>query len=75
MNIILWVLQVLVAVAFLAHGLLFLFPPPDILVLMKPGSRRHSVFSLVLPKCWPRTDLPALPGSCPGSFPGSRRER
>jgi hypothetical protein len=27
MNILLWVLQVLLAVAFLAHGLLFLFPP------------------------------------------------
>jgi uncharacterized membrane protein YphA (DoxX/SURF4 family) len=34
MNIILWVLQVLLAVAFLAHGLLFLFPPPDMLALM-----------------------------------------
>ena len=27
MNALLWVLQVLLAVAFLAHGLLFLFPP------------------------------------------------
>ena len=27
MNILLWVLQVLLAVAFLAHGLMFLFPP------------------------------------------------
>jgi hypothetical protein len=27
MNVLLWVLQVLLAVAFLAHGLLFLFPP------------------------------------------------
>ena len=27
MNAVLWVLQVLLAVAFLAHGLLFLFPP------------------------------------------------
>ena len=34
MNIILWVLQVLLAVAFLAHGLLFLFPPADMLALM-----------------------------------------
>ncbi len=30
MNILLWVLQVLLAVAFLAHGLLFLSPPPAI---------------------------------------------
>lgn len=34
MNIILWVLQVLLAAAFLAHGLLFLFPSPEMLVLM-----------------------------------------
>jgi len=27
MNILLWVLQVLLALAFFAHGLLFLFPP------------------------------------------------
>ena len=30
MNIVLWVLQVLLAVAFFAHGLLFLSPPPEI---------------------------------------------
>ena len=30
MNILLWVVQVLLAVAFLAHGWLFLAPPPDI---------------------------------------------
>jgi uncharacterized membrane protein YphA (DoxX/SURF4 family) len=30
MNIVLWVLQVLLAVAFFAHGLLFLMPPPEI---------------------------------------------
>ena len=30
MNIVLWVLQVLLAVAFLAHGWLFLWPPPAI---------------------------------------------
>jgi uncharacterized membrane protein YphA (DoxX/SURF4 family) len=34
MNILLWVLQVLLAVAFFAHGWLFLFPPPDMLALM-----------------------------------------
>jgi hypothetical protein len=34
MNIMLWVLQVLLAVAFFAHGLLFLAPPPDIAVQM-----------------------------------------
>ena len=30
MNILLWVLQVLLAVAFFAHGWLFLSPPPEI---------------------------------------------
>jgi putative oxidoreductase len=30
MNILLWVLQALLAAAFLAHGLLFLVPPPQI---------------------------------------------
>ena len=34
MNIILWVLQVLLAVAFLAHGGLLLFPPADMLEQM-----------------------------------------
>jgi hypothetical protein len=33
-NILLWVLQVLLAVAFLAHGVLLLMPPPDIAVQM-----------------------------------------
>ena len=34
MNITLWVLQVLLAVAFLAHGWLFLFPPADMVEQM-----------------------------------------
>ena len=34
MNILLWVLQVLLAAAFLAHGLLVLSPPPDIAAQM-----------------------------------------
>jgi hypothetical protein len=34
MNITLWVLQVLLAVAFFAHGWLFLTPPPEIAALM-----------------------------------------
>ena len=34
MNITLWVLQVLLALVFLAHGLLFLMPPPEIAVQM-----------------------------------------
>lgn len=34
MNIALWVVQVLLALAFAAHGLFLLAPPPDMLVLM-----------------------------------------
>ena len=34
MNILLWVLQVLLALAFVAHGALFLSPPPDIAVMI-----------------------------------------
>ena len=34
MNILLWVLQVLLALAFLAHGLMFLFPPANLLAVM-----------------------------------------
>jgi uncharacterized membrane protein YphA (DoxX/SURF4 family) len=34
MSFTLWVLQVLLAVGFLAHGLLFLFPPANMLDLM-----------------------------------------
>jgi uncharacterized membrane protein YphA (DoxX/SURF4 family) len=33
-NIALWILQVLLALAFLAHGWMFLFPPPEIAALM-----------------------------------------
>ena len=34
MNIVLWIVQVLLALAFLAHGWLFLAPPPEIAVQM-----------------------------------------
>lgn len=34
MNILVWVLQVLLALAFLAHGLMFLFPPASVVELM-----------------------------------------
>jgi hypothetical protein len=34
MNILLWVLQALLAAAFLAHGLLLLMPPPEIAAQM-----------------------------------------
>jgi uncharacterized membrane protein YphA (DoxX/SURF4 family) len=34
MNILLWVLQILLAAAFFAHGWLFLFPPAEMIELM-----------------------------------------
>ena len=40
MNIILWLLQILLALAFLAHGLMFLFPPPEIAVQMNASLPR-----------------------------------
>jgi putative oxidoreductase len=46
MNKVLWVLQVLLALAFFAHGLLFLIPPPDIAVQMNASMPRW--FSLFL---------------------------
>jgi hypothetical protein len=40
MNIVLWILQVLLAVAFFAHGWMMLWPPPDIAVLMNAAMPR-----------------------------------
>jgi putative oxidoreductase len=40
MNIVLWILQLLLAAAFFAHGLLFLSPPPDIAALMNASLPR-----------------------------------
>lgn len=40
MNIVLWVLQVLLATAFFAHGWLFLSPPPDVAKLMNASLPR-----------------------------------
>jgi putative oxidoreductase len=40
MNIALWVVQVLLAAAFLAHGWMFLFPSPEIAALMNASLAR-----------------------------------
>jgi putative oxidoreductase len=40
MKILLWVLQILLALAFLAHGLMLLFPPPAIAELMNASLPR-----------------------------------
>lgn len=46
MNIVLWVLQVLLALAFAAHGWMMLFPPPEIAVQMDANLPRW--FSLFI---------------------------
>ena len=40
MNIVLWIVQVVLAVAFFAHGWMFLAPPPEIAVLMNASMPR-----------------------------------
>jgi hypothetical protein len=40
MNIVLWILQLLLAAAFFAHGLLFLVPPPEIAAMMNASLPR-----------------------------------
>ena len=40
MNLVLWVLQVLLAAVVFAHGLLFVWPPPEIAVLMNESLPR-----------------------------------
>ena len=39
MNVLLWVLQILLAVAFFAHGWLFLFPPANMVAMMNATLR------------------------------------
>lgn len=46
MNIFLWILQVLLAVAFFAHGWMMLWPPPDIAAQMNEALPRW--FSLFI---------------------------
>jgi putative oxidoreductase len=40
MNIVLWILQILLAIAFFAHGLLFLFPPAEFVAQMNASLSR-----------------------------------
>jgi putative oxidoreductase len=40
MNIVLWILQILLAIVFFAHGLLFFFPPAEIAALMNQSLPR-----------------------------------
>jgi uncharacterized membrane protein YphA (DoxX/SURF4 family) len=54
MNVLLWVLQVLLAVAFLAHGLLLLFPPAAIVDQMNASLSEHLSSVSAWPKSWRR---------------------
>ncbi len=40
MNLVLWILQALLALVFLAHGLMFLMPPPEIAAQMNANLPR-----------------------------------
>jgi len=44
MNVLLWVLQVLLALVFLAHGWMMLFPPPEVAVQMNANLPRWFSF-------------------------------
>src|SRR5262245_53545368 len=46
MNIVTWILQILLAIAFLAHGWLFLSPPADLLDQMNAALPRWFTLSL-----------------------------
>src|SRR5262245_25843778 len=46
MNIVVWILQILLAIAFLAHGWLFLSPPADLLDQMNAALPRWFTLSL-----------------------------
>jgi len=52
MNIVLWILQVLLALAFLAHGWLFLWPPPEIAAMMNQSLPRWSLPGITRIKPW-----------------------
>lgn len=69
MNILLWIVQILLALAFGAHGVMMIAPPPDILVMMEESmptwlrffigvAEVLAVFGLILPgltRILPRT--------------------
>src|SRR5258708_4794031 len=64
MNILLWVLQVLLALAFFAHGGLVLFPPPAIAAMMYASFPRSFLLFLGVPAilaagAWTPPRLPA----------------
>lgn len=67
MNIVLWVLQVLLAVAFFAHGWLFLAPPPELVEQMNASLPRWFQLFLGVAEVLAAVGLtlPALTGVLP----------
>jgi uncharacterized membrane protein YphA (DoxX/SURF4 family) len=51
LEVTLWVLQVLLALAFLPHGWMFLAPPANLVEQMNAASRQPSASSLAGLKC------------------------
>jgi hypothetical protein len=73
MNITLWILQVLLALAFLAHGILLLTPPPDIAVQMNALMPRWFQLFLGLAEVLAAVGLtlPGLTRIMPGFVPAA----
>ena len=77
MNITLWILQVLLALAFLAHGVMLLTPPPEVAVLMNAFLPRwFQVFLGVAEVTRGRGPHPSGPDAYPaGARDGGRHRR
>ena len=73
MNITLWILQVLLALAFLAHGVMFLVPPPEIAVQMNAILPRWFQVFLGVAEVLAAVGLtlPGLTGILPGLVPAA----
>ena len=73
MNIVLWILQVVLAVAFFAHGMLFLVPPAEIAEQMNASLPRWFQLFLGVAEVLAAIGL-TLPGvtriTCRGWSPG-----
>jgi putative oxidoreductase len=61
MNIVLWVVQILLAAAFLAHGLMLLFPPASLLDLINASMGRPLRFIIGVAEVLAASGL-TLPG-------------
>jgi uncharacterized membrane protein YphA (DoxX/SURF4 family) len=73
MNILLWILQVLLALAFLAHGWLFLFPPASVVEQMNASLPRWFQLFLGVAEVLAAVGLtlPGLTRIAPGFVPAA----